>query len=41
MKALIPIDVIEKKILFLRGQKVILDTDLAMLYGVSTKRLKE
>jgi hypothetical protein len=30
---------IEKKILFLRHQKVILDSDLAELYGVSTKVL--
>lgn len=28
-------------IYFIRGQKVILDQDLAMLYGVSTKRLNE
>ncbi|MHB8904765.1 MAG: ORF6N domain-containing protein [Melioribacteraceae bacterium] len=26
---------------YLRGQKVILDTDIALLYGVETKRLKE
>ncbi len=34
---LIPIERIENKILLIRGQKVILDRDLAELYGVSTK----
>jgi len=33
----IPLESIERKILFLRGQKVMLDEDLANLYGVSTK----
>ena len=37
---IIPQDYIEKKILFLRGKKVILDSDLALLYGVETKQLK-
>ena len=32
---------IEPMILLIRGLKVILDADLAMLYGVSTKRLNE
>ncbi len=32
---------IEDKILFVRGQKVILDADLAKLYGVPTMRLNE
>lgn len=32
---------IETKILFIRGQKVMLDADLAELYGVETKRLNE
>jgi hypothetical protein len=41
MKALVPIEVIEKKILLISGQKVMLDSDLAALYGVSTKRLNE
>ena len=31
-------EVIEPKILLIRGQKVMLDVDLASLYGVSTKR---
>ncbi|OGT66955.1 MAG: hypothetical protein A3I12_00960 [Gammaproteobacteria bacterium RIFCSPLOWO2_02_FULL_38_11] len=32
---------VENYILLIRNQKVILDTDLAELYGVSTKRLNE
>ena len=38
---LIPEEVIMNKIFFIRGQKVMLDRDLAELYGVETKRLKE
>lgn len=34
-------DFIATKILFLRDEKVLLDFDLALLYGVDTKRLKE
>ncbi len=34
-------DVIHKFIHVIRGQRVILDSDLAMIYGVSTKRLNE
>ena len=41
MKDLIPTERIERVILLIRGQKVILDTDLARLYGVTTKRLNE
>jgi len=37
----IPEEVIERKILMIRGHKVMLDRDLAELYGVSTKRLNE
>lgn len=40
-KELIPVERIESKILFLRGQKVMLDRDLAELYGVPTKSLKQ
>jgi hypothetical protein len=36
MKALIPIEIIEKKILLIRGEKVMLDSDLASLYEVET-----
>lgn len=32
---------VEKMIFLLRGQKVMLDSDLAELYGVTTKRLNE
>ncbi|MBM3813357.1 MAG: ORF6N domain-containing protein [Acidimicrobiia bacterium] len=32
---------VEKRIYWLRGQKVMIDADLAELYGVETKRLKE
>jgi hypothetical protein len=38
---IVPYEAIERRILLLRGQKVILDTDLAALYGVTTKRFKE
>jgi hypothetical protein len=34
---LIPPERIEKAILLIRGQKVMLDSDLARLYGVATK----
>ncbi len=37
--ALIPAERIEKAILLLRGQKVLLDADLAELYGVETRIL--
>jgi len=39
--SLVPIERIAQYILMLRGQRVILDADLAKLYGVSTKRLNE
>jgi hypothetical protein len=41
MEALIPVEVIEQRILLIRGQKVILDADLAMLYGVPTRVLNQ
>lgn len=40
-RAVIPAERIEHSILFLRGQKVLLDAELATLYGVTTKRLNE
>src|ERR1035437_7926283 len=40
-KILVPAEFIERKIYFIRGQKVMLDSDLAKLYGVSTSRLNE
>ncbi len=39
--SLVPYESIENRILILRGQKVILDADLAILYGVTTRRLNE
>lgn len=40
-QTLIPNKLIENCILQIRQQKVILDIDLAVLYGVTTKRLNE
>ncbi|MDH5203602.1 MAG: ORF6N domain-containing protein, partial [Nitrospirota bacterium] len=37
MNGLIPVEIIEKKILLIRGEKVMLDADLAELYEVETK----
>jgi hypothetical protein len=39
--SLIPAERIEKAIYILRSQRVLLDSDLAMLYGVTTTRLNE
>jgi hypothetical protein len=39
--AAIPVERVEQAILRIRDEKVILDADLAKLYGVSTKRLNE
>jgi hypothetical protein len=39
--SVIPIEAIEKKILLIRGHKVMLDRDLAKLYGVATKVLNQ
>ena len=41
MEALVPMERIENKIYLIRGQKVMLDSDLAEFYGVLTKRLNE
>jgi hypothetical protein len=38
---LIPVEIVENKILLLRGKKVMLDKDLAVLYGVLTKNLNK
>ena len=38
---MLPIESITNKIYFIRDHKVMLDRDLAELYGVETKRLKE
>lgn len=39
MGDLVPFEVIERRILLVRNQKVILDQDIAELYGVETKAL--
>lgn len=39
--SIVLVDQVQSKILFIRGHKVILDSDLAALYGVPTKRLNE
>jgi phage regulator Rha-like protein len=40
-KISVPLERVEKAICMIRGEKVILDTDLATLYGVTTTRLNE
>jgi len=40
MTTIVPIESIVTKILFIRGEKVLLDRELAKLYGVETKQLK-
>ena len=40
-QAIVPIGSIENMIFLIKGQKVMIDADLARLYGVSTKRLNE
>lgn len=39
--ALLPVEHIARSILVMRGQKVLLDAELAALYGVATKRFNE
>ena len=41
MKELIPVEIIERKIYLIRGHKVMLDRDLAELYGVETRVLNQ
>jgi hypothetical protein len=41
MKTVLPIQAIERKIHLIREQKVILDADLAELYGVTTKAFNQ
>jgi hypothetical protein len=40
-RSLIPIERIERSILLIRGHKVMIDRDLAYLYGVTTKVLNQ
>ena len=41
MSDMLPIERIENRILLIRGKKVLLDRDIAELYGVQTKALKQ
>lgn len=41
MRHIVPAAPIEQRIVILRGQRVMLDADLAEVYGVTTKRLNE
>ena len=41
MIQLIPVEIITDKILLIRSQKVLIDRDLAKLYGVQTKVLNQ
>ncbi len=41
MKQIIPIEVVEQKIFMIRGHKVMIDRDLANLYGVETRVLNQ
>ena len=41
MQALVPQETIEQKIFLIRGHKVMLDRDLAVLYGVTTGNLNK
>jgi len=41
MKSVVPVELIEKKILLIRGQKVMLSMDLAELYGVEHRVLMQ
>ncbi len=40
-KAIVPVGTIQNRILLIRGEKVIIDADLAEFYGVSTKVLNQ
>ncbi len=41
MDSLVPVEISEKKIFLIRGKKVMLDADLAELYGVETFNLNK
>lgn len=40
-ESLIPVEKVERAILFIREMRIMIDADLATLYGVSTSRLNE
>jgi len=39
--SLMPLELVERTILVIRGQQVIIDADLARFYNVTTKRLNQ
>ncbi len=41
MQSLVPLEHVERRIYLIRGHKIMLDADLAALYGVSTARLNQ
>jgi ORF6N domain len=41
MSATAPLEIVQERIIVLRGRRVLIDRDLAALYRVSTKRLNE
>ena len=41
MSEFLPVDKIKEKIFLIRSERVMIDRDLAELYGVETKRLNE
>src|SRR3972149_5462507 len=41
MQTIVPAEIIEQKILLIRGKRVMLDKDLTALYGVETKVLNQ
>jgi len=41
MESIVPVELIENKILLIRGKKVMLDADLAAIYGVPTRVLNQ
>ena len=40
-KAIVPAEKIDRAILFLRNKRVMLDADLAIIFGTTTKRINE
>ena len=40
-KSIMPVEIIEQKIFLIRGRKVMIDADIAELYGVTTKVLNQ
>lgn len=40
-KLIVPDEIVVSKIYYIRDQKVMLDSDLAELYGIETRRLNE